>query len=368
MHIDPFGVEQWMNAYENNCSHNLAETCVASLTISELCELVGVDDPMAGVMDRQITYGDIVGSDALRSAIAALFTNQEVQNVLLAHGTIGANALVYQTLIQAGDKVVSVVPTYQQHVSYPEALGVQVHQINLAADADYVLDVGALALVAKGAKLITIVNPNNPTGAVLDSDQIRQVVEIAKENDAWILADEVYRGTEQSGIGTSFADHYDKAISTGSTSKAFALAGLRVGWIVGPPDVLTQIEHHRDYTTISIGILNDHFATFALKGADKMLARSHAIVTRNHAIVSDWIKGQNTLALIAPKGGTTALLHYLHDTPSYDLAVKLLKDTGVLMTPGSLLSAEGTLRLGYANHTPVLQEGLKRVGAFFDSL
>jgi len=288
----------------------------------------------------------------------------------VAHGTIGANALVYQALVGPGDTVASVTPTYQQHVSLPEALGATVNQVPLLFEDNYALEMDALAGAAKGAKLITLVNPNNPTGAVLTDDQMRQVVEIAVANDAYILADEVYRGTNQAdpGSSTSFADLYPKAISTGSMSKAFALAGLRMGWLVGPKDVLEAAEHHRDYTTISVGIVNDHLSCIALQNADKILTRSQMIVRANHAIVSEWMAGQNHLSWVAPAGGTTALLHYPGDGPSYELAQNILSDTGVLVTPGSALGAEGTLRLGYANHSEVLRAGLPLLGDYLAKL
>ncbi len=370
MYITPFGVEQWMNAYENACEYNLAETCVASMTLDELMETAQVNDPLRALQGRAMTYGDITGSDRLRSLIAGLFQNQTAGNVLAAHGTIGANALVYQALVGPGDVVASVTPTYQQHVSLPEALGASVRQVPLRFEDNYQLDMDALAQAAKGAKLITVVNPNNPTGAVLSDAQMQQVVDIAAANDAYILADEVYRGTNQTdpGSSTSFADFYPKAISTGSMSKAFALAGLRMGWIVGPKDVLEAAEHHRDYTTISIGIVNDHLSCLALENADKILARSQKIVRLNHGIVSEWMAAQNHLSWVAPAGGTTALLHYNGDKPSYELAQDILAETGVLVTPGSALGAEGTLRLGYANHPEVLRAGLPRLGDYLAKL
>ena len=369
MHIDPFGVEQWMNAFETKCEYNLAETCVWSLTLAELLGLAGGDagsDVFAPLMDRAITYGDITGSPQLRGLIAGLYAQQTADNVLVAHGTIGANALVYQALVGPDDVVVSVVPTYQQHVSLPQALGATVRQVALQADENYVLDMQRLGDAAKGAKLIVLVNPNNPTGALLDRDALMQVVDIARANNSWILADEVYRGTNQQGGGStvSVADLYERGISTGSMSKAFALAGLRLGWIVGPKEILTNAEIHRDYNTISVGMFDDHLATLALTAADKILDRSRAIVRTNHAIVSDWIATQNAVTWVPPQGGTTALLQYAQGGPSYELAVRMLNETGVLVTPGSVLGAEGTLRLGYANRTNVLIQGLDRMGAF----
>ena len=116
MHIKPFGVEIWMNEFENHCAFNLAETCVESLTIGQLLQMSGKNDTLANdLAQMKMTYGAIEGSDRLRSNICTLYDNQAVENVVVTHGAIGANALLYETLIQPGDHIISVLPTYQQH-------------------------------------------------------------------------------------------------------------------------------------------------------------------------------------------------------------------------------------------------------------
>jgi DNA-binding transcriptional MocR family regulator len=128
MHIAPFGVEIWMNEFEKVCELNLAETCVESITMAELLALCGKDESaLSEVLPFKMTYGDIEGSDRLRAAIAALYEHQERENILVTLGTIGANSLIHQALISRGDKVVSVIPTYQQHYSIPESIGADVH-------------------------------------------------------------------------------------------------------------------------------------------------------------------------------------------------------------------------------------------------
>ncbi|KAG1648330.1 Kynurenine--oxoglutarate transaminase [Nymphon striatum] len=122
--------------------------------------------------------------------------------------------------------------------------------------------------------LIAINNPNNPTGALMDKAMLAEVGQIARACDAYVLCDEVYRGTDQDGSGTtaSIVDVFDNGISTGSMSKSFSLAGLRLGWIAGPGEVIDNVAHHRDYSTISVGMLNDFLATIALENADRILA------------------------------------------------------------------------------------------------
>ncbi len=369
MHIEPFGVEIWMNEWETKCALNLAETCVESLTIAQLLALAGKNDvDLSELLPMKMTYGAIEGSTRLRTAICALYERQKLENVVVTHGTIGANMLVHKTLVSAGDCVVAVVPTYQQHYSIPASIGADVHQLKLHEDNGFLPDLNALrALVTPDTKLIAINNPNNPTGALMSRAMLEEIADIAREADAYILCDEVYRGTDQEGGGmtASIADIYEKGISTASMSKAFALAGLRLGWIAGPQEVLEAVAIHRDYDTISVGMIDDHFAALALEHADKVLARSQQITRGNLAVLESWVDSQPLITWVKPKSGTTALLKYDLPMSSRELCVDLLKETGVMFTPGSALNMEGYLRIGYANTPEILEEGLKRVGAYF---
>ena len=140
MRIAPFGVEMWMNECETRCAHNLAETCVASLTVGELLSVAPQPaEAFEAMRQLRLTYGAIEGSEALRGAIARLYASVTPAQVLVAHGAIGANALVYQALVEPGDVVVSVQPTYQQHYSIPESLGAEVRILREGRQADQIL-------------------------------------------------------------------------------------------------------------------------------------------------------------------------------------------------------------------------------------
>lgn len=368
MKIRDFGVEIWMNRYENHCELNLAETCVRSLTVAELLHMAGKTNViLEELLPMQLTYGAIEGSDRLRALVAGLYENQKPENVVSTHGTIGANALVHETLVEPGDRVISVLPTYQQHYSIPESYGADVQILKLTEATGFLPDLDELKrLATPGTKLIAINNPNNPTGALMDRAYLEQIGDIARACGAWVLCDEVYRGTDQEGEGStaSIVDVYEKGISTASMSKAYALAGLRLGWIVGPVDLLHAVSVHRDYNTISVGMLDDHFACIALENRDKILARSRQISRTNLAMLSDWVEGEPLISWIKPKSGTTALLKYDLPMTSEDFCTRLLEQTGVMLTPGSAMEMEGYLRIGYCNETDILREGLDRMSGF----
>ncbi|WP_458789523.1 aminotransferase [Yoonia sp. MH D7] len=368
MNIQPFGVEIWMNEFENTCELNLAETCVASITLGELIDIAGIRDTVLDDLSgMKMSYGAIEGSDRLRDAIGGLYENQSRENIITTHGTIGANALVHQTLISRGDHVISVIPTYQQHYSIPESIGAEIELLHLRAENNFLPDLDALrAMMRADTKLIAINNPNNPTGALMDAALLGEIAAIAREVGAWLLCDEVYRGTDQVGDGytASVADIYEKGISTAGMSKAYSLAGLRIGWIAGPREFLEDVMIHRDYNTISVGRIDEHFAAIALENKGAIIARSQNITRNNLAILRDWVNGESLISWVEPQSGTTALLRYDLQIPSRDLCVALLEEEGVMLTPGSVMAMEGWLRIGFTNPVEDLKEGLGRISKF----
>jgi len=373
MRIADFGVEIWMNRWETRCRYNLAETCVDSVTTAELLALAGVDPAAfaAELLPMRLSYGEIEGSARLRAAIAALYERASADDVIVAHGAAGANALAYQALVEPGDVVIPMVPTYQQHSSIPESLGAEVRPLALREADGWLPDTDELRRLARGgAKVIAVVNPHNPTGSLLDEGRFAEIVAIAREAGAWILADEVYRGLDQAEPGTSpsFVDRYERTIGIGSMSKAFSLAGLRLGWLVAPGEAHAAVNRHRDYSVISVGMVDDLLASIALEAREALLARNRGIVRENLAILDAWVAAEPRIAYVRPTAGTTALLRYDAPLDAEAFCLRLLEAEGVLLTPGSAMDAEGYLRIGFANETAVLREGLGRFSAFLATL
>lgn len=368
MFIEPFQVEIWMNEWETRCTHNLAETCVASITVETLLEMSGYDSSaLTELLPMKLTYGDIEGSVRLRSAIAALYDALPIERITITHGTIAANMLVHKTLLGTGDQVVSVVPTYQQHYSIPASLGAEVRLLTLQEHDGFLPDLERLkTLVTRETKLIALTNPNNPTGALIERPMLEEIVDIADSVGAAVLCDEVYRGTAQTGDGssTSIIDLYPRGISTASTSKAFSLAGLRVGWIAAPADITEQIAIHRDYDTISVGMINDHFASIALENADKLLTRSQTITRENLATLEAWIEDEPSVSWVKPRAGTTAMIKLDVPMTSREFCIDLLQTTGVMLTPGDAFDMEGYARLSFANEPSVLAAGLDLLSGY----
>lgn len=369
MKIRTFKVEQWMNDYENDAIYNLGETCIDSMTLGELIELSGQnpDKYLVSLKDKRMTYSHIYGSPELLDGIASLYKNIVPSQVIPAHGAVGANHQVIMSMIEPKDNMISVMPTYQQHYSIPESIGAEVRILQLTPENNFLPDLKLLkSLVDENTKMITINNPDNPTGSWITDDVMMGIVEIARSVNAYILSDEVYRGISEDGsYMTSIADIYEKGISVGSMSKIFSLAGLRMGWIVSrSEEVIEACRKRRDYDTISCGVLDDLFASMALANKEMIFERNRKILIKNREILDQWVNETPEVSYIKPVAGTTALVYYKNDMPSYDLCVRLIKEKGVLFTPGSCFEMEGSVRIGYAFDSKTLREGLDKFTEF----
>ena len=152
-------------------------------------------------------------------------------------------------------------------------------------------------------------------------------------------------------------------------SKVFSLAGIRLGWIATrDEEALTALRSHRDYDLISCGILDDAVASLALAHADQMIARSRGIVRENLAVLDDWVRANPHFSYVKPQAGTTALLHYDFDIPSYDFCKRLYEETGAFVTPGDCFEQPGCMRIGYACDKETLQGGLAALARFAEAL
>jgi len=373
MKIKPFAVEEWMNAYEEGARFNIAETCVDSVSLDELFALTGMDRDafLHEFSARRLTYGSIEGAPAFKQGICKLYKTISPEHIVPTHGAAGANHHIFYSLVEPGDRVVSIMPTYQQLYSIPESFGADVQMLQLRQENDYLPDLDELRrLVTPGTKMICINNPNNPTGALMSNELLEQIVDIARSVGAYILCDEVYRHlTQNDHWCASIADLYEKGISVSSMSKVFSLAGLRLGWIATHDmDVVKTCLSHRDYDLISCGMFDETVAAVALEHSEKLLERNRSIVRENLAILDAWMAGEPRLRYTKPKAGTTALVYYDYDLPSYTFCERMYHETGAFVTPGDCFEQPKSMRIGYASDTQVLKDGLAAMSAFLRKL
>ena len=370
MKIKAFAVEEWMNKYEDGAKYNIAETCVDSVSLDELFALTGEDKQafLDAFCAKRLTYGDIFGRPEFKSGVCKLYKTVQPGDVVPTHGAAGANHHVFCSLISPGDRVISIMPTYQQLYSIPESIGAELAVMHLKQENGYLVDLDELrALVTPETKMICINNPNNPTGALMSGERLRAIVDIARSVGAYVLCDEVYRHlTQQDEWCESIADIYEKGISVSSMSKVFSLAGLRLGWIAcRDKAAVAAFLSHRDYNLISCGMFDEAVAALALRHSDVMLARNRGIVRDNLAILDEWIKAHPHFYYTKPQAGTTALVYYDYDIPSYEFCTRMYHSAGAFVTPGDCFEQPKSMRIGYAYGKDALVNGLKAVSEYF---
>ena len=243
--------------------------------------------------------------------------------------------------------------------------------MHLRQENGYLPDLAELkSLVDENTKLICVNNPNNPTGALMSRELLGRIIEVARSVDAYVLCDEVYRNlTQEDGWCESIVDLYEKGISVSSMSKVFSLAGLRMGWIATHDEqALRAFLSHRDYNLISCGMFDDAVSALALRHADALLRRNRTIVRENLAILDAWISENPHFYYTKPQAGTTALVYYDFDVPSYDFCKRLYDETGAFVTPGDCFEQPKSMRIGYACDKKTLEDGLTALARFAETL
>jgi aspartate/methionine/tyrosine aminotransferase len=368
MKLEQFQMERMQSTWENLVRYNLSESGVHPASIAEL---IPDAKEREGLLAVELGYSQSNGTPELRTAIASIYPGATVDNIIATVGTAEANFLVAWMLTEPGDEVVMMLPNYMQLWGLVRGFGAELKPLPLVEELEWAPDLDALdRAVTPKTKLIAICNPNNPTGAILTEAEMERIVDAARRADAWLLADEVYRGAElQRDITPSFWGRYEKVIITSGLSKAYGLPGLRIGWIASTPAFVSQAWSYHDYTTIGPGPASDLLARIALRPENRarLLARTRDILNANYPILADWAHA-NELLFVPPHAGAIAYLRYHLDIGSLEFVERLRKKRSVLIVPGEHFLMGKYLRIGFGSNPDYLREGLEIVSSFISEL
>ena len=276
--------------------------------------------------------------------------------------------MVCSTLLEQGDEVIVVSPGYRQVWGLAKNVGCQVKEAQLCPGNNWRLDLDVLeSLVTAKTKLISVVNPNNPTGSIFSREEMQRIVNICQKTGAWLHADEVYGGTELNGDETpSFWGMYDRAICVNSLSKAYGLAGLRIGWVVAAPEMIEALWRRHEYAVIAASGPSMKLAEIALQPAERktLLERQRKLSREGHAVLEDWVQKQDGRFSVSPAVATSiAFVQYHFDIPSVDLADHIRKKVSVLVAPGAYLGTENHLRITVGYEPQKVSTALERISA-----
>jgi aspartate/methionine/tyrosine aminotransferase len=375
MKFAPFAMERLQSIWEHKVAWNLAESGVHPLRVEELLES---EEDRAALLRQDLVYTQTNGTLELRTSIADMYDGATPAHVQVTNGGSEANFVTLAALVQPGDDVVVMMPNYMQMPGLARALGAVVKPWHLVEDTSgnrprWRPDLDRLrALTGTGTRAILLCNPNNPTGARLTSSEIDEICAVAATVGAWVISDEIYRGAELDGVETPTVwGRYERALVTSGLSKAYALPGLRIGWVVGPPWLVEELWGIHDYTTIAPGAINDRLARIALTPSRRtlLLARTRGILRTNYPVLKRWIERRATLlSHVPPEAGAIAFVRYAAAINSTSLIERIRDEQSALVVPGDHFEMDGYLRIGYGCDPELLHGALDRVGQVLDAI
>ena len=363
--IEVFPMERMQSTWENLVDYDMSESGVRPLTLRELVAM-GFD--LDAFLDQPLGYSQSNGTIELREQIAALYPGTSVDDIEVTNGTSEANYLLALSLLRPGDAVAMEQPNYMQLPGVVRSLGAEVRPFQLRQDPGWEPDWdGFERAVTPQTRLLYLSNPNNPTGSVLSDEAMQRIAARCDQTGTWLLADEVYLGAEIERPRTpSFWGMSGRVIVTSGLSKAYGIPGVRVGWMVGPREVVAQCWSQHDYLTIGPNKMSDRIARTVVepRNREQCYGRTRAILQHNLPIARNWIAGlDGRVTWREPQAGAIALIKYDSPVASLDLAERIRTRQSTLIVPGSHVGLEGYLRIWLGGREEFLREGLRRIGA-----
>ncbi len=359
MKFPSFDLERIQSIYENSVEINLTESGIEPLSLKELMNPKEIEE----LINLPLGYGYTQGTPLLRQRISNLYEGADENNVLVTSGSSEAIFLSAVLTVSKGNRVVMMTPNYLSFNGVAKALGADVDYVPLLKKEKWEWDLDCLdEAVSNKTKVISICNPNNPTGSILNLEQMLKIVEIADRVGAYLLVDEVYIGAE---LGTkqtkSFLGMYEKTIVTSGLSKSYAHPGLRIGWIVSEKSIVEEAWAIKDYTTIASSSLSQHIAAKVLEPEtiSKLRSRTKVLLNKNLETFSKWVLPfSNHLSFLNPEAGGFAFVEYDMDINSTDLVHDLRKNEGVFIVPGDSFGMDRYFRIGLGHESTGFSKGL----------
>jgi aspartate/methionine/tyrosine aminotransferase len=368
--IDTFEMERWQSKYGHLVEYDLSESGVQPLSLGEL---LGSEAAVQKLLATYLGYPASKGSPALRAIIASLYGDADPDQVLVTNGSSESIFATSWRLFEKGDEVVVMLPNYMEYHGLVRAFGGTVRPLQLNEALGWQFDPADLTkLVSSKTKAIAICNPDNPTGAIMGAEQRKALFDAASDVGAWILADEVYIGAERVMPRTeTLFGSYDKVLVTSGLSKAYAMPGLRLGWTIGPKDVVQDLYRYHDYLTLTPSKLSDELAQLALEPArrEKILARTRSILQTNYGVAKEWLDSQGSVFQhVPPQAGAICYLRYGFGMNSSAFAERLRREKSVLIVPGDQFGMDGYIRIGMGNERSRFLAALDRIGSLVKEL
>jgi aspartate aminotransferase len=335
-----------------------------------------IESAAASALAGNTRYEAMTGSPALRAAIASKVSEQYGRNinpsqVVPSHGASGGLAATILALVDPGDRVVIPEPTYSLYADHVVMAGGTVDWTGNAPDGS--LDLDLLRAKIPGARMVILCNPGNPSGRIYGRADLEELAALAAESGCYLISDEAYSAIVFDGLeftsSLSWPQYADNVICCRTFSKAYAMTGWRLGYVVAPAAVADAINLvHRTFN----GALNSfvqHAGVRALELEDQLLDSLVEAYQLRRDLVVERLSDMPGLELALPQGAFYAFPRVAMDISSDELAVRMA-DGGVLVRSGREYgpSGEGYFRISFATDMENLEEGLRRVQAVLSAV
>jgi aspartate/methionine/tyrosine aminotransferase len=352
VHLQDFALERFFARWEFSAELLLCASDVEGWPMRELLALAD-EDARRRWDELRLGYTESPGHPALRAEIAGLYQRLAADDVLVFAGAEEAVFALHNVLLGPGDHAIVVRPAYQSLAEVARAAGAEVSRVELRAEDGWRLDVAEVrAALRPTTRLILVNEPHNPTGSLSDRATFDGLVELAAESGARLIVDEVYRFLEFDAEDRlpAGADALESGVSIGVMSKSFALAGLRIGWVATRDrELLARLAAFKDYTTICSSAPSEILALIALRARDGVLARNRAVITANLPLLDAFFgRWAGTFEWVRPRGGSIGFPRLAADLTIDRFAEDLVRETGVLILPGTVFGDTGNrFRIGF---------------------
>ncbi len=350
MTLRPFALERYFARHEFSARHLLGSSDPEAMSVAELLALE--PEREADLKALWLGYTESQGDPGLRRDIAAQYRTLSPEQVLTFTGAEEPIFAFMHAVLEPGDHLIVHTPAYQSHHAVAASRGIALSFWWGRPEQGWAPDLDELAtLVRPETKAILVCTPHNPTGYLFDPTTWQALADFARERGLWILADEVYRGTEHDSAMRlpAMADLYEKALSLNCLSKSYGLAGLRLGWIATrDSEALTRLATFKDYLTICNSAPSEVLGGIAVRHGERLWARTRTRLQRN----LDYLEGffqrhPERFGWIRPRAGTTTFPAFLGGS-ALDFCDRLVAETGIMLVPGTFFDLEGEfLRFGY---------------------